>query len=478
MIQQTIFLLSGTIIFIIIYNKYKELVDKIEKLNDDNNKKYLNENKEINDLKNLLEQKTAVSDALTLKIDEITNNLNTLKENYNDQANLITIDQQKIDDLKSLINAQTEISNLLNLQVSKLLNSANDYQPFIQSKINDLQTYLMSKIVELDEKDDNKIKTLNDSLTTIINDSKNMYDNKLIDLANLINTQIQDSNLQNDIKIQNLKTLVENRLTEITTTNTSSISDLKSLLQSQIAASASLDDTKIANLKSIVDQKFAALPDNSNLINTINTTLNTVQSAFTTESKNLIGSVSMFAGPNVPPNYALCDGAALLISDFPQLFAVIGKTYNNASTNASLYFNLPDLRNKFVRCLDTSNTQRTLGSYQQYLTAMPRNSFNTNYTGDHSHSCSTDGNHFHDTIWSNINMGSNLYTFTGSNVLRHWMNSGNSDSTTSSACGTSWNGNHSHTISTSGSHSHTVASGGDSETCPNNVTLYFIIRVK
>ena len=192
-----------------------------------------------------------------------------------------------------------------------------------------------------------------------------------------------------------------------------------------------------------------------------------------------VGTIVMFSGVNIPVNYALCNGSQLSISEHQELFVAIGTTYNKPDIDANLYFNLPDLRNQFIRCIDETNDQRKIGSFEQYKTALPRNmKFSTNTTGDHNHSCSTDGNHFHDTIWSNINMSSTSYTYSGPNIVRHWMNSGNADSTTSSACGTSWNGNHSHTISTSGSHSHSITSGGDNETCPNNIALYFIIKIR
>lgn len=67
------------------------------------------------------------------------------------------------------------------------------------------------------------------------------------------------------------------------------------------------------------------------------------------------GVVKMWAGVKVPEGYALCDGAALRVSDYPELYAAIGTAFNNAvnyngsqNTTQSGFFRLPDLRGRFV----------------------------------------------------------------------------------------------------------------------------------
>ena len=53
------------------------------------------------------------------------------------------------------------------------------------------------------------------------------------------------------------------------------------------------------------------------------------------------------AGGDIPQNYMLCDGTRLLISDYRELYAVIGRLHTPESTPAG-YFCLPDLRSRFV----------------------------------------------------------------------------------------------------------------------------------
>ena len=60
-----------------------------------------------------------------------------------------------------------------------------------------------------------------------------------------------------------------------------------------------------------------------------------------------LGIVDMWAGAiaSLPDNYALCNGATLLVADYPDLFAAIGDSHGgDGVTN----FALPDLRDKFV----------------------------------------------------------------------------------------------------------------------------------
>ena len=78
------------------------------------------------------------------------------------------------------------------------------------------------------------------------------------------------------------------------------------------------------------------------------------------ELETLIGDLEkkltkMWAGVKVPEGYALCDGAALRASDYPELYAAIGTAFNSAvnyngsqNTTQSGFFRLPDLRGRFV----------------------------------------------------------------------------------------------------------------------------------
>lgn len=79
-----------------------------------------------------------------------------------------------------------------------------------------------------------------------------------------------------------------------------------------------------------------------------------------------LGIVQIWAGAKVPEGYLLCDGSALKISDYPELYAVLGSTFNrgtNASgttyTTQSGYFRLPDLRGRFIVGLHDSDPDYT-----------------------------------------------------------------------------------------------------------------------
>lgn len=68
-----------------------------------------------------------------------------------------------------------------------------------------------------------------------------------------------------------------------------------------------------------------------------------------------LGIVKMWAGSKVPENYALCNGAEMRITDYPELYKAIGTTFNTAvsangskPTTQSGFFRLPDLRGRFV----------------------------------------------------------------------------------------------------------------------------------
>lgn len=71
-----------------------------------------------------------------------------------------------------------------------------------------------------------------------------------------------------------------------------------------------------------------------------------------------LGTVQMWAGPveSIPSNYALCDGSALGILAYKELYTVIGPTFNTAPNASggnwiapsSIEFRLPDLRGRFI----------------------------------------------------------------------------------------------------------------------------------
>lgn len=68
-----------------------------------------------------------------------------------------------------------------------------------------------------------------------------------------------------------------------------------------------------------------------------------------------LGIVKMWAGVKVPENYALCDGAMLKTSEYPELYKTLGTVFNSGVnyngtryTTQSGFFRLPDLRGRFI----------------------------------------------------------------------------------------------------------------------------------
>lgn len=78
------------------------------------------------------------------------------------------------------------------------------------------------------------------------------------------------------------------------------------------------------------------------------------------------GSVMSYAGTNVPSGWLLCDGSALASTNYPRLYASIGKNWGNGTFGAnniaenpddpSTDFNLPDFRGMFLRGANLNST--------------------------------------------------------------------------------------------------------------------------
>jgi microcystin-dependent protein len=63
------------------------------------------------------------------------------------------------------------------------------------------------------------------------------------------------------------------------------------------------------------------------------------------------GSITAFAGSSAPTSWLLCYGQTLVRATYPDLFAVIGTTYNTGG-EAGTDFRLPDLRGRTVAGID------------------------------------------------------------------------------------------------------------------------------
>jgi len=61
--------------------------------------------------------------------------------------------------------------------------------------------------------------------------------------------------------------------------------------------------------------------------------------------QNNVGDVKLYAGNEPPKGWFICDGQLLIITEYPDLFAIIGTTYGG---DGSTTFALPDMRGRAV----------------------------------------------------------------------------------------------------------------------------------
>jgi microcystin-dependent protein len=154
----------------------------------------------------------------------------------------------------------------------------------------------------------------------------------------------------------------------------------------------------------------------------------------------------------------LCDGTSFEKTKFPQLFAAIGTVSGGSESN----FNVPDLRNRFMR--GTLNnaagidpdvgtrvaaaaggaTGNNTGSLEKSATALPANSlWSLQHAGLHTHTC--------------VHLNSDMHMAWSGSTYRM----------------ARWNAPAS--VDTAGAHYHNLT-GFDAATVPVNVALYFIIK--
>lgn len=199
-----------------------------------------------------------------------------------------------------------------------------------------------------------------------------------------------------------------------------------------------------------------------------------------------VGSIMCFASKNVPSNYVPCDGRELMISQYPKLYELLGRTFGEPESE--LGFLIPDLRGKFVRGWDDSSEidpEREFGSYQEDA-----------FQG-HSHNFKCDslemdnqGGHDHDLYWAYREVR-DTSSF-DSNNHHTWMSIPYEDrkywseSNLKTVDGSTVEGNHKHNISIkdnqivvgepidsiSGSTRNKVGT----ETRPKNIALLFCIK--
>jgi microcystin-dependent protein len=130
-----------------------------------------------------------------------------------------------------------------------------------------------------------------------------------------------------------------------------------------------------------------------------------------------IATILPFAGAIVPTGYLLCDGAEVLISQYPGLYSVIGFTYRASGLLRGLgTFALPDLRGRFPLGADSMNNNISVpskdGSGTQVTTTLDLNG-NTSSTANRVNDASAK------TIGSGNSTANGTVTLISSNLPDH-----------------------------------------------------------
>jgi microcystin-dependent protein len=110
------------------------------------------------------------------------------------------------------------------------------------------------------------------------------------------------------------------------------------------------DELSSASMNDNFNQLKGAITDLQGTVATLQTTVATLQSA---ASGAPSGTIIAFGGPapNIPSGWLLCDGSAVSRTTNSALFAAIGTSWG--SGDGASTFNLPDLRGRFLRGVDS-----------------------------------------------------------------------------------------------------------------------------
>jgi len=123
---------------------------------------------------------------------------------------------------------------------------------------------------------------------------------------------------------------------------------LKNVLHSNNTLSGDLSGYNLASIEYVnTNITSIDLTTQKNEIITLQNELITLQNELNVligKNTRIIGSITPSILLNPPINYLICDGQTLYISQYPQLFNIIGYNYGGSGFN----FNLPDFRSYFV----------------------------------------------------------------------------------------------------------------------------------
>lgn len=182
-----------------------------------------------------------------------------------------------------------------------------------------------------------------------------------------------------------------------------------------------------------------------------------------------IGTIQTFAFDKIPKGWLPCDGNAIEIDSFPELFAAIGITFGG---DGEKLFCLPDLRDRFVRGWDMNKKNRKFGSPQEDSLQGHSHQFEVKdlaieKSGGHTHLFRPEkGNTANPKLFSDTYMVEKFSNEHDKTFSYH----------------TSYNGDHSHKIAATNnpiSNPKSTTYGNvriDKETRPKNLALLYCIR--
>ena len=253
----------------------------------------------------------------------------------------------------------------------------------------------------------------------------------------------------------------------------------------------SSNDKKIFLLKKLSPSSFIKI---QNIINSEEKTIFELFEEFKSNINTIdslpIGTISIYSGEIIPDNWLKCDGSQLLISDYFNLYKIIGNLYGGNN----YVFNLPDLKGNTVIGVGDKYYLGNKGGEEQHLLTvdeLPTHTISgkTNISGNHNHNEFTgfNGDHGH-KVNSNTNEYGLIHKSNGKN------NTVNNLSLTSGLnlpdlltkpieLEFDNDGNHNHTINFDGNHEHTFISNPIGSNISHNImqpytVMNYLIKYK
>jgi microcystin-dependent protein len=218
------------------------------------------------------------------------------------------------------------------------------------------------------------------------------------------------------------------------------------------------------------------------LINQLQLQINSKKISINNVESLPISTILLFAGTSIPINWLICDGSTLLISDYQELFNLIGNIYGGDGIKT---FMIPDFRGKIP--LGVSNNIYTLGlnggeeKHTLTIDELPQHlhTGTTINAGQHNHNnlTGTVPDHIHtsnstsyglirksdggNNTASNLNLNKNINL---PDIITEPLNLDIYPA-----------GSHSHTINNDGDHSHTFTTDNTGSNVGHNIMQPYLV---